>query len=166
MKHNRRRARTLVVAAFAAAAALALAAAASAAAAPTTKTIIQEGSQTVPLTSTPPCLGTATITYQQVYRLVDLGDAVHITDNQTGTFVFVSDADGKIYTGRYTGTFDIQGNPNFQFVFGGTFHLIGTAEDGSRLRFIITAKLTFPAISPAAPDEPLVDFTRVDCALE
>ena len=142
-----------------------LAVAATAAAALATKTIIQEGSQTVALTSTPPCLGTATITYQQVYRLVDLGDTIHITDNQTGTFVFVSDADGKTYTGRYTGTFDIQANPNLQFVFGGTFHLIGTADDGSRLRFIVTTKLTFPAISPHAGDEPLVDFNRVDCAL-
>jgi hypothetical protein len=41
-------------------------------------------------------------------------------------------------------------------VVGGTFHLIGTAEDRSRLRFIVTAKLTFPAISPHASDEPTV----------
>jgi hypothetical protein len=50
-------------------------------------------------------------------------------------------------------------------VFGGTFHLIGTADDGSGLRFIVTTKLTFAAISPHAGDDPVVEFNRVDCAL-
>jgi hypothetical protein len=101
-------------------------------------TFTGDGSQVLQLTDHAPCTGTATITYHDAFHITDFGDGnVRLADAQAGTVVYVS-TDGRTFTGRYAGTFVHQSPPpGAQFVEGGTFRLVATAPDGTRLRFAI-----------------------------
>jgi hypothetical protein len=106
-------------------------------------TITGDGSQVVSLTDHPPCTGSATITYHDVFHVTDFGDGnVRLAGAQAGTVVYVS-TDGRTFTGRYAGTFVHQSPPiGAQFVEGGTFRLVATAADGTRLRLAVHVWLT------------------------
>jgi hypothetical protein len=147
---------------------VAVAALAAASAAPaaqiTETTVTKTASQVVPLTSTPPCLGTATITYTDIFHITDFGNGtLHVSDAQAGTVVFVSASSGATYTGRYSGTFNHQSNPpGAQFTEGGTFHLIATTSDGSSsLQFLITFHVTS---TPAGDFSSEIDAVRCSLA--
>jgi hypothetical protein len=106
-------------------------------------TFTGDGSQVVQLTDHPPCTGTATITYHDTFHVTDFGDGnVRVADAQAGTVVYVS-TDGRTFTGRYAGTFVHQSPPiGAQFTEGGTFRLVATAPDGTRLRFAVHTWVT------------------------
>jgi hypothetical protein len=132
--------RAIIIAALAAALALPAAALGGP---PEVFTFTGDGSQVVQLTDHPPCTGTATITYHDTFHVTDFGDGnVRLADAQAGTVVFVS-TDGRTFTGRYAGTFVHQSPPiGAQFTEGGTFRLVATAPDGTRLRFAVHTWVT------------------------
>jgi hypothetical protein len=132
---------------------------------PTTETVITTHfTKSIALTDTPPCVGTVTYDVRDVFHITAFGGEVaHVTDTQTGTVTFVSAADGKhyYYSGRFSGTFNLQANrANAAFTEVSTYHLRVQAPDGARLRFWVTAHVTFAQHA----NEPTVEFFNVRCA--
>jgi hypothetical protein len=129
---------------------------------PVTETMITTHfTKAIALTDTPPCVGTVTYDVRDVFHITSFGGEVaHVTDTQTGTLTFAGAADGKTYTGRFSGTFNLQANrANAAFTEVSTYHLRVQAPDGAQLRFWVTAHVTFA--QPA--QEPTVEFFNVRC---
>ena len=129
---------------------------------PTTETVITTHStKSITLADTPPCIGTVTYDVRDVFHITAAGnDVVHVTNTQTGDVTFVSAADGKRYTGRFNGVFNVQANRfNAAFTEVSTYHLSVQAADGAQLRFWITAHVTYARHA----NEPTVEFFNVRC---
>jgi hypothetical protein len=129
---------------------------------PTTETVVTTHfTKSITLTDTPPCVGTVTYDVRDVFHITSFNnEVVHITNTQTGDVTFDSAANGKRYTGRFSGTFNLQANrSNGAFTEGGTYHLRVQAADGTLLHFWITTRVTF--VLPA--NEPTVEFSNVRC---
>jgi hypothetical protein len=129
---------------------------------PQTETVITTHfTKSIELNDTPPCVGTVTYDVRDVFHITAFnGEVVHVTDTQTGTVTFVSDADGKRYTGRFSGPFNLQANrANAAFSETSTYHLRVEAPDGARLRFWITVHITFAQHAP----ETTVEFFNDRC---
>src|SRR3712207_3777885 len=79
---------------------------------PVTQTVITTHfTKSIVLADTPPCVGTVTYDVRDVFHITAFGGEVaHVTDTQTGTVTFLSAADGKLYAGRFSGTFNLQAN--------------------------------------------------------
>jgi hypothetical protein len=129
---------------------------------PTTETVVTTHfTKSIALTDTPPCVGTVAYDVRDVFHITFFsGEVVHVTDTQTGDVTFVSAVDSRRYTGRFSGTFNLQANrSNAAYTEGGTYHLRVQAADGAQLGFWITTRVTY---APHA-DEPTVEFFNVRC---
>jgi hypothetical protein len=109
----------------------------------------------------PPCVGTVAYDVRDVVHITAFdSEVVHVTNTQTGDVTFVSSADGKRYTGRFNGVFNLQANrSNAAYTEGGTYHLQLLAPDGAQLRFWITAHVTYAQHA----DQATVEFDKVRC---
>ena len=134
-----------------------------AAGSPATETVVTTRfTKSIALSDTPPCVGTVTYDVHDVFHITEFDNGVmHVSNNQSGDVTFASAVDGQLYTGRFTGTFDLQANQR-TFTNGGTYHLRVEAPDGSKIRFWITSHQTFTRFS----DEPVADFFKIRCAQE
>lgn len=115
------------------------------------------------LADTPPCVGTVTYDVHSAFHVTEAdGGIVHVTDKQTGDVTFLSDDDGQLYAGHFTGTFNLQSNQvGAAYSESGTYHLRVEAPDGTRFRFSVLFQGTFTPYS----DAPVVEVVNVRCSV-
>ncbi len=129
--------------------------------APATETVItRHFSKSVELRDTPPCIGTVTYDVHETFHITEFPNGVvHVTNNQSGEATFASAVDGRLYTGAFSGTFNVQAN-QATFTNSSTYNLRVKAPDGSTVRFWITAHQTFNRFA----DDPVVELFHVRCS--
>ncbi len=134
---------------------------ASSATAETTTTIEHQKRATETFVDELPCVGEAriTITHNTLYRSTENKNSFSETFQSSGKFVANPTEDGlPTYAGRFSqhGSSNVRDGDARSETF--TFTVVGRTEDGTRLRFHVTAHIT------ATKNRMVVEFERAKCA--